>query len=276
MLLLPLPPPPTSCRLKCHHRSNQLSGEESIMDLGMPQNLRFLQKTCEMGTAYEALRAERNQFAGELEAAMLAMAGMKDAPEGREKSLEEAREANKVLTEEVERMKKQRTALHNQMVVLNKRCIAQEKYVNDWAVQMMTRLAGKPYVLPSAYTVCVTLGFYCILALLLQTFALTLKLKRAVERPFTITPLGEDTNRDLLRAHIRVGKVSPFIGRLREVIGRIDKEHWPEDESRQEMESLMVRLEEIPGRVQSWKKSAAARCDVALPWSESIARRCGR
>ena len=57
-----------------------------------------------MGTAYEALRAERNQFAGELDAAMLAMAGMKDAREGREKSLEEAREANKVLTEEVEKM----------------------------------------------------------------------------------------------------------------------------------------------------------------------------
>ena len=96
-----------------------------------------------MGTAYEALRAERNQFAGELDAAMLAMAGMKDALEGREKSLEEAREANKVLTEEVERMRKQRTALTNQMVVLNKRCTAQEKYVSDWAGQMMTRLAGK-------------------------------------------------------------------------------------------------------------------------------------
>ncbi|KAI4969203.1 hypothetical protein ZWY2020_000117 [Hordeum vulgare] len=45
-----------------------------------------IRKTCEMGTAYEALRAERNQYAGELEAAMLAMAGMKDALEVREKS----------------------------------------------------------------------------------------------------------------------------------------------------------------------------------------------
>ena len=62
-------------------------------------------------------------------------------------------------------------------------------------------------------------------------------------------PLGEDANRDLLRAHIRVGKVGPFIGRLREVVGRIDKELWPEDESRQEMENLMARLEEIPNRV---------------------------
>ena len=75
-----------------------------------------------MGTAYEAVREERNQFAGELDAAMLAMAGMKDALEGREKSLEEAREeANKVLTEEVEKMGKQRTALMGQLDVLNKR-----------------------------------------------------------------------------------------------------------------------------------------------------------
>ena len=62
-------------------------------------------------------------------------------------------------------------------------------------------------------------------------------------------PLGEDANRDLLAAHIRVGKVGPFIGRLREVVGRIDKELWPEDESRQEMENLMSRLEEVPNRV---------------------------
>ena len=59
-----------------------------------------------MGSAYETLKAERNQFAGELDAAMLAIVGMKDALEGREKSLEEAREANKALKEEVERMGK--------------------------------------------------------------------------------------------------------------------------------------------------------------------------
>ena len=65
--------------------------------------------------------------------------------------------------------------------------------------------------------------------------------------------------------HIRLGKVGPFIGQLREVVGPIDKELWPEDESRQEMEGLMTRLEDVPNRVQAWKKSAA-RCgaDVAL------------
>ena len=79
-------------------------------------------------------------------------------------------------------------------------------------------------------------------------------------------PLGDDANRDLLRAHIRVGKVGPFIGRLREVVGQIDKELWQEDESRQEMEKLMTRLEAIPNTVQSWKKSAA-RCGADVPLS---------
>ncbi|KAI4999356.1 hypothetical protein ZWY2020_003945 [Hordeum vulgare] len=168
------------------------------------------------------------------------MDGMKVVLAEREKSLEEAREANKVLTEEVEKMGKQRTALMGQMDVLNKRCRAQEKYVSDWARQMMTRLAD-----------------FCI-----DAEAEAADVERSLRDN---APLGKDANRDLLRAHIRVGKVGPFTGRLREVIGRIDKELWPEDESRQEMENLMARLEEIPNRVQSWKKSAA-RCgaDVAL------------
>ena len=64
-------------------------------------------------------------------------------------------------------------------------------------------------------------------------------------------PLGEDTSRELLRAQIRASKVGPFIGQLREVVGRINKELWPEDESRQGMETLTGRLEEVPSQVQS-------------------------
>ncbi|KAI5014029.1 hypothetical protein ZWY2020_055419 [Hordeum vulgare] len=130
------------------------------------------EKTCEMGTAYETLRAEKIQFAGERDATLLAMAAA-----------------------DVE-----------------------------WSIRENV-------------------------------------------------PLGEDANRDLLAAHIRVGKVGPFIGRLREIVGRIDKELWPEDESRQEMENLMSRLEEVPNQVQSWKKSAR-RGAMLLILVECIVRRC--
>ncbi|KAI4978573.1 hypothetical protein ZWY2020_015326 [Hordeum vulgare] len=78
-------------------------------------------------------------------------------------------------------------------------------------------------------------------------------------------PLGDEANRDMLRAHSRLNRVGPFIGRLRRVVGRIDKELWPKDDSRNEIEWLMTRLEDVPSRVQAWKKSVA-RCvaDVAL------------
>ena len=96
-----------------------------------------------MGAAYETLRAEKVQFAAELDAVMLALAGLKDVAAEREKSLEESREANKALAAEVEKMGKQRTELMGQMQVLNRRCIAQENYVSDWARKMIALLGGK-------------------------------------------------------------------------------------------------------------------------------------
>ena len=46
---------------------------------------------------------------------------------------------------------------------------------------------------------------------------------------------------------------------------RVDAELWPQAEMSQDLESLMTQLNQIPGRVQEWKKSSA-RCgaDVAL------------
>ncbi|KAI5008676.1 hypothetical protein ZWY2020_009724 [Hordeum vulgare] len=166
-----------------------------------------------MGT-YETLRAEKVQFAGELDAALVAMAGMKDVLVEREKSLEQAREANKALTAEVEKMKAQRSPM-GQMNVLNKRYFAWTRgQVPTW--------------------------------------------ERSIRENI---PLDEDANRDLPE-RIRRAKLAfhPI-----EKSSPIDKELWPEDESRHEMEGLMTRLEEVPNRVQSWKKSAV-RCgaDVAL------------
>ena len=113
----------------------------------------------------------------------------------------------------------------------------------------------------------IALGAYCLFVLLSQIFCFDVEAEAAdVERSILENvPLGDDANRDMLRAHIRLGKVGTFIGRLREVVGRIDKELWPEDESRREIEGLMTRLEDVPNQVQAWKKSAA-RCgvDVAL------------
>ena len=63
----------------------------------------------------------------------------------------------------------------------------------------------------------------------------------------------------------RIEDVQGYIIRLRGALGRIDKELWPEDAFNTDLEAMMTRLNDIPSRVQAWKKSAA-RCgaDVAL------------
>ena len=57
-----------------------------------------------MGSAYNAVKAEKIQFAAELDAAMLPLACLKGVLVEREKSLEESREANKALVAEMEKM----------------------------------------------------------------------------------------------------------------------------------------------------------------------------
>ena len=40
-------------------------------------------------------------------------------------------------------------------------------------------------------------------------------------------------------------------------MAKVDKALWPKDSLQADLESLMTRLDELPGRVQAWKKSAA-------------------
>ena len=56
-----------------------------------------------------------------------------------------------------------------------------------------------------------------------------------------------------------------YLARLKAAMARVDTEIWPQAELPQSLESLMTRLNQIPDRVQEWKKSSA-RCgtDVAL------------
>ena len=105
-------------------------------------------KTWEMGSAYNALKAEKIQLAADLEAAVNDLDGVKEALADREKSLEESRETNKALLAEVKKLKSQRSEWMGQLKLMNTRCMAQEKYVSDWARKMVALLGGK--LLPSA------------------------------------------------------------------------------------------------------------------------------
>ena len=70
---------------------------------------------------------------------------------------------------------------------------------------------------------------------------------------------------NVLRLESRVASVVDYLARLKVAMSRIDTSLWPGTTLQNDLESLMVRLDEVPGRVAEWKKSSA-RCgaDVAL------------
>ena len=70
---------------------------------------------------------------------------------------------------------------------------------------------------------------------------------------------------NVLRLESRVTSVVDYLARLKVAMSRIDTSPWPGTTLQNDLESLMVRLDEVPGRVAEWKKSSA-RCgaDVAL------------
>ena len=69
---------------------------------------------------------------------------------------------------------------------------------------------------------------------------------------------------NVLRLESRVAGVVDYLARLKVAMSRIDTSLWPRTTLQNDLESLMTRLYEVPGRVAEWKKSSA-RCgaDVA-------------
>jgi hypothetical protein len=81
----------------------------------------------------------------------------------------------------------------------------------------------------------------------------------------TKSPIGDTVAMNMFWLDARLRGVQGYITRLKAAMEKIDNELWPEDSLQTNLESMMTRLNELPGRVQAWKKSAA-RCgaDVAL------------
>ena len=75
----------------------------------------------------------------------------------------------------------------------------------------------------------------------------------------------DETAMNLRRLESRIDGAVDYLARLKVAMSRIDPALWPEAVLQNDLESLMTRLNEIPDRVQEWKKSSA-RCgaDVAL------------
>ena len=79
---------------------------------------------------------------------------------------------------------------------------------------------------------------------------------------------------NMLRLDAHLEGVQGYITCLRAALAKIDEELWPKDTLQNDIESIMARLNDIPSRVQAWKKSAAhSGADMWLSHSsESIAK----
>ena len=71
--------------------------------------------------------------------------------------------------------------------------------------------------------------------------------------------MKDEVAMNLLRLELRLDGDVDYLARLKAAMTRVDAELWPQAELSQGLESLMTRLNQIPGRVQEWKKSSA-RC----------------
>ena len=79
------------------------------------------------------------------------------------------------------------------------------------------------------------------------------------------SPMKDEAAMNVLRLKSRVAAVVDYLARLKAATSRIDTSLWPEETLQNDLESLMTRLNEVPSRVQEWKKSST-RCgaDVTL------------
>ena len=70
---------------------------------------------------------------------------------------------------------------------------------------------------------------------------------------------------NVLRLESRLASIVDYLARLKVAVSRIDTTLCPRETLQNDLESLMTRLNDVPGRVQEWKKSST-RCgaDVAL------------
>ena len=75
----------------------------------------------------------------------------------------------------------------------------------------------------------------------------------------------DEATMNVLRLESRVASIVDYLARLKVAMSRINTSLWPGTTLQNDLESLMTRLNEVPGRVAEWKKSSA-RCgaDVAL------------
>ena len=173
-------------------------------------------------------------------------------------------EANKECT----RLKKDNLNLYEKMEGIARRRDDLESYLRSLAKKLFIKLEGIHFVPTDV--------FFCRLSIRKLTYPWIMNAQfcqNFEEETGRIepgldpinSPVKYETAMNLLRLESRIDGVVDYLARLKVAMSRIDPALWPEATLQNDLESLMTRLNEIPDRVQEWKKSSA-RCgaDVAL------------
>ena len=80
------------------------------------------------------------------------------------------------------------------------------------------------------------------------------------------SPVKDEVAMNVLQLESRVATVVDYLESLKVATSRIDTTLWPRETLQNDLESLMTQLNEVPSRVQEWKKSSA-RCGAYVALS---------
>ena len=61
------------------------------------------------------------------------------------------------------------------------------------------------------------------------------------------SPVGDAVAMNMFRLEARLAGVREYVARLRGAMEKVDKELWPEDSLQADLESMITRLDELPG-----------------------------
>ena len=168
--------------------------------------------------------------------------------------------------QEVSRLKSDKTTLNDKASELMRKKNDLEAYLGGLAKKLFLMLEADPLYQTNILTVIsdCCLDSVVVLAEFCQNFEEETGRLEINLDPIN-SPVKDEVAMNVLRLESRVAAVIDYLARLKVATSRIDTTLWPRETLQNDLESLMTRLNEVPSRVQEWKKSSA-RCgaDVAL------------
>ena len=161
-----------------------------------------------------------------------------------------------IANKEVSRLKSDKVVLNDKVSELTGKRNDLEAYLGGLAKKLFLMLEGNPLHQTIIFTMTFPfdrcLDSVVMLAEFCQNFEEeTSRLEPNLD-PIN-SPVNDEVAMNVFRLESRVAAVTDYLARLKVATSRIDTTLWPRETLQNDLESLMTRLNTIPGRVQEWK-----------------------